>query len=271
MRWVLISVGVIGMTALVGSAWARARATADEPPARHAVVAELFTSEGCSSCPPADALLERIAAQSPVAGVEILALEEHVDYWDNLGWRDPFSSASFTRRQTDYESRVFHLGEVYTPQLVVDGTFVTVGSDSKAVRDSIAKAAARPGAAVRVDAHAADGRAHVDVVVDVPSPIERRKTADIVAAIVEDGLRTKVERGENRGRMLPHFAVVRSFTTIGSLPASASRGAATADIPLTAGWQPSRLRVVVFVQEKDTRRILGSNGSAIAIGEPAQK
>src|SRR5690348_5680586 len=108
MRPLLTVFGSIGVAAVVGvTAAAHGDAPPTPPPARHVVVAELFTSEGCSSCPPADALLQRIAAQSPVDGVEILGLEEHVDYWDNQGWRDPFSSAAFTRRQNDYESRVF--------------------------------------------------------------------------------------------------------------------------------------------------------------------
>lgn len=248
---------------MVGAAGARAGARSESTPVRHVVVAELFTSEGCSSCPPADALLQHISARSPVAEVEILGLEEHVDYWDDLGWRDPFSSALFTRRQNDYESRVFHLGEVYTPELVVDGSFATVGSDGGAIRDAVAKAAARPAANVQVTAREMDGRAHVDVVVDASAAIEHRKNADIVAALVEDGLTTTVERGENHGRTLSHFAVARSLGTIGALPSSAATGTAIADLALAPGWQPSRLRVVVFVQEKDSRRILGASAAAL--------
>jgi hypothetical protein len=266
MRALPVFLGSIAIAAVLGAAAARAGAAAEQPSARHVVVAELFTSEGCSSCPPADALLQRIAAQSPVPGVEILGLEEHVDYWDNLGWRDPFSSAAFTRRQNDYESRVFHLGEIYTPQLVVDGAFASIGSDAGNVRASILKAAARPAAAVRVTAQAIDGRAHVVVGVDAAAVAERRKDAEIVAVLVEDGLTTNVERGENRGRTLQHFAVVRSLTAIGTLTASASTGAATADLPLAREWQPSRLRVVAFVQDRQSRRILGSSAAALAGG-----
>jgi hypothetical protein len=210
-----------------------------------------------------------MAADSPVPGVEVLAIEEHVDYWDHLGWRDPFSSAAFTRRQNDYEARVTHLGEIYTPQLVVDGAFVSVGSDSAAVRDAIAKAASSPGLNVRVEASASGRQAHVDVVADVPVAIGSRKNADIVVAIVEDGLTTNVARGENHGRTLPHFGVVRSLATVGSLASSASSAAAAADVPLAGAWEPSRLRVVAFVQEKDTRRILGAGGAAITAGVPS--
>ncbi|HTL44361.1 MAG TPA: DUF1223 domain-containing protein [Vicinamibacterales bacterium] len=228
------------------------------PPARHVVLAELFTSEGCSSCPPADALLQRLAAASPIEGVEVLALEEHVDYWDTLGWRDPFSSSGFTRRQSDYDARVFRNGDIYTPQVVVDGAFDAIGSDTRSVRDAIARAATRPGADLRVTAAAADGRAHTDVHVDIPASLDHRKDADIVVAIVEDGLTSHVERGENRGRTLPHASVVRSMKTIGAVKSTLPTADAVADVPLDRAWQMPHLRVVAFVQEHSTLRILGS-------------
>src|SRR5580704_13674088 len=105
------------------------------------VVAELFTSEGCSSCPPADAVLSRLVLRQPVAGVEVLALGEHVDYWDRLGWRDSFSSAAYSARQSNYDARVFHRNEVYTPQLVVDGQLERVGSDVDAVQRAVKQVA----------------------------------------------------------------------------------------------------------------------------------
>src|SRR6516165_3499017 len=98
------------------------------------VVVELFTSEGCSSCPPADALLAELATRS-----DLLALSFHVDYWDRLGWKDPFSSAMATRRQDRY-ARLLGLDAVYTPQVVVDGHWQTVGSDREAVAQAVAQA-----------------------------------------------------------------------------------------------------------------------------------
>src|SRR5919197_1244382 len=107
------------------------------------VVVELFTSEGCSSCPPADQLLERLAAAGAIDGAQVVALGEHVDYWDRLGWRDRFSSPAFTARQAVYVRR-FNDESAYTPQMVVDGRAGLVGSDAGAVRRAIAKAAAAP-------------------------------------------------------------------------------------------------------------------------------
>jgi hypothetical protein len=98
------------------------------------VIAELFTSEGCSSCPPADTLARQLADAQPFDGAHLIVLEEHVDYWDRLGWRDPFSSPQFTKRQTEYNDRVFRSNAIYTPQLVVDGVRECVGSDRSAIR-----------------------------------------------------------------------------------------------------------------------------------------
>jgi len=232
--------------------------------AHHIVVAELFTSEGCSSCPPADALLQQITSTSPIDGVEIIGLEGHVDYWDRLGWRDPFSSATFTRRQSDYAARVFRSGQIYTPQLVVDGAFEAVGSDKAVVRAAIRAASTRPGASVLIAAKATPDRAYVEVAVEMPPQIRPRSTADVLVAIVEDGLATHVQRGENGGRTLPHSAVVRSLSAIGTFPADASRGGVNVDLPLAPEWRTPRLRVIGFVQEHETLRIFGAGVTPLA-------
>jgi len=232
-------------------------------PARQVVVAELFTSEGCSSCPPADALLQQITSMSPVAGIEVIGLEEHVDYWDRLGWRDPFSSAAFTARQSAYDARVFRSGQIYTPQLVVDGAFEVVGSDASRVRKAIAAAGERPAAKVLVSAMERGNRVHVDAVIDGATDIHRAGAADIVLAIVESGVVSLVERGENRGRVLPHAAVVRSLNAIGVLPPDLSARTLSSDLPLAPGWQAAALRVVVFIQERDGFQILGAGAAPI--------
>jgi hypothetical protein len=238
---------------------------AQTPTTKSTVVVELFTSEGCSSCPPADSVLSEIVRRQPVPGVEVLALGEHVDYWDRLGWRDPFSSATFSTRQSNYSARVFHNKEIYTPQLVIDGALERIGSDAGAVEGAIKLAARAPKAAVSVAvARVADTRElHVDVRVEVPSNLAIRDAADALIAVTEDNLSTEVRRGENGGRTLKHSAVVRSLTTVGALPPGEHAWSTSASVPLAPEWKPENLRVIGFVQEHQRRRILGAGASRL--------
>jgi hypothetical protein len=220
------------------------------------ILVELFTSEGCSSCPPADGLLETLIASQPVAGAEVIGLGQHVDYWDQLGWRDRFSSAALTNRQHVYGAH-FSLESVYTPQMVVDGRVQLVGSDGKAATQAIERARAAPHGAVRIDMDADSApRAIVKVTVTDLPKVGRGDRADIIVAITEDHLRSSVTRGENHGRTLTHAAVVRSMTTIGQ--AAEGTASAHADIPIAADWQRDRLKVIAFVQEQRGRAILAS-------------
>ncbi len=232
-------------------------------PVDHAVViVELFTSEGCSSCPPADKVLSRLVRDQPMPGIQVLGLGEHVDYWDRLGWRDPFSSPIFSNRQSEYQAQVFHNGSVYTPQLVVDGQFEEIGSDVTAVRRAIAKAAHVPKAAVSMAASPADaGHLRVQVQVEVPPEVTVRGKADVVIAVTQDHLATDVQHGENRGRKLTHSAVVRSLMAVGSLTPPSRTVATTVTVPVAAEWKTSDLRIIGFLQERESRRIIGA-GSA---------
>jgi hypothetical protein len=226
------------------------------------VVAELFTSEGCSSCPPADAVLSQLVLGQPVEGVEVLALGEHVDYWDRLGWRDPFSSALYSTRQSNYDARVFHRSEVYTPQLVVDGRFERLGSDLSAVRRAIEQAAQAPKAAVDVGVRTAGGRdLRVDVHVDVPPSLTLRESVDVLVAVTENDLSTEVRRGENGGRTLRHSAVARSLNPVGTLSPHERTWSTGVSVPVAPEWKPTNLRVISFLQERESRRIVGA-GSA---------
>jgi hypothetical protein len=219
------------------------------------VVVELFTSEGCSSCPPADALLQTLADAQPIAGVEIVPLGEHVDYWDRLGWKDRFSSAALTTRQQQYADRM-NLASIYTPQLVVDGRAELVGSDADAARRTIERARKTTHGTLRLTVHDRTATA-IAVAVDVSELPPSRDRADIVVAITEDGLRSNVTRGENHGHVLAHAAVVRSLGTIGE--ATADRPSTVrAEIPLAADWQRAQLKVVAFVQERRGRAILAA-------------
>jgi hypothetical protein len=224
------------------------------------VVVELFTSEGCSSCPPADALLVRLQQERSVAGTQIIALEEHVDYWNDLGWNDPFSSNEFTERQRHY-AESFHHGGPYTPQMVVDGQFEFVGSRSDEARKSITAAAGSPRANVKVvrNPAAPDGKEWDVSVGSLPSVND---AAEVWLAVTETGLHSNVEAGENSGRDLFHAAVVRQLVKLGD--ANANNEAAysgKAKIAIQPGWNKTNLQVVAFVQEKKSRRIVGANSA----------
>jgi hypothetical protein len=220
---------------------------------RVAVVVELFTSEGCSSCPPADALLAQMEQSQPVAGAEIIALGEHVDYWDHLGWKDRFSSPLFSARQEDY-GRVFRAEGVYTPQVVVNGQAQTLGSDRQAVQQAIRSVAQGPRASVEI------GRRGLDTVtLRVHGLPKETKGADLLLAITESDITTSVERGENRGRLLRHVAVVRSLTSLGYLdPKKDGAYTAEARLNLQPEWSRQNVKVVLLVQDRATRQILGA-------------
>ncbi len=233
---------------------------------RTTVVAELFTSEGCSSCPPADELLRTLVATQPIEGVEILVLGEHVDYWDRLGWRDPFSSAAFSQRQSAYDAAVFRSQNIYTPQLVVNGTSQGVGSDRAVVERLIRASARQPHGTLTLTATPSRPSAiHVAIHAEMPAGLLRHGAADLVVAVTEDNLVSRVSRGENRGRVLSHGSVVRSLTTVARLDATDTSSADARLITVDAGWALRSLRIVGFVQEQGSRRILGAGSATVAL------
>jgi hypothetical protein len=207
----------------------------------------------------ADDLLREWLTTQPVPGVEIVGLGQHVDYWDRLGWHDPFSSSAFSARQSAYDAAVFRDNRVYTPQLVVDGRLEAIGSDKAAVRRAVVEASRQPKATVQVTA-SSDGaeRLLVRVRVQGLTSVPRHGVAEVVVAVIEDGLVTKVARGENAGRTLRHAAVARSLTTLGVVDASADEGIVDASVPVAASWSRPNLRLVALLQERHSRRILGA-------------
>jgi hypothetical protein len=230
---------------------------------RKPVIVELFTSEGCSTCPPADELLQKLEAQQPVAGAEIIALEEHVDYWNHDGWNDPYSSPEWTERQTVYRT-IFNQTE-YTPQLVVDGQSQLVGSNGREAVSEIEKAA--HGVQTRVDINSEKADAHgsqrFTVSVGKLAGNTPGDVAEIWLAVTEDGLQSSVNRGENAGHVLHHTATLRSLHKIGTADANAPSVSFKGDsrLKLESRWKPENLHVVVFVQEKKSRKILGAASS----------
>ena len=218
------------------------------------VLVELFTAEGCSSCPPADMVLQKLIESQPADGAEIIGLGEHVDYWDRLGWRDRFSSASLTARQQEYADR-FGAKDIYTPQTVVDGQSASIGSDVPALRRAIEDAVKRPHGALTIACETSGKTAKVAVTIDRLPPTSQGDRAEVVVAVTENNLRTEVKRGENQGRTLTHAAVVHKLTASGDAKVGAP---VSASFSIDSAWQREHVRIVAFVQEKTSRRVIAT-------------
>ncbi len=226
-------------------------ASASEP---QPVLVELFTSEGCSSCPPADELLAKLDATQPLPGVRFIVLSEHVTYWDRQGWRDPFSQDAFTQRQKDYAQR-FHLDDVYTPQVVVDGSAQLVGNDEQDLRRKVIQSAENAKTPLQIDTlesqphtlfftakwEHAPGRAH------------------LWAALAADEEHSSVTSGENKGRTLRHVAVVKDMHDFGE--ASRSKQPLRFEVKhfdSSRGVNPTgNQRLVVFLADPSSGRVSG--------------
>ncbi len=232
---------------------------------RAPVVVELFTSEGCSSCPPADAVLAQLEKTQPVAGAEIIALSEHVDYWNYIGWSDPFSSAAFSARQEAY-SAAFGSERIYTPQMIVDGQAEFVGSNAAKAREAVARAARAPKAEVGLAfaAKSAGEPIKLKVKVEQVPAISDRDVAEVLFAITESNLSSQVSRGENSGRKLSHTAVVRELRALGAVDEATKSFSGETSVVIADGWKRDHLRAVVIVQERAHRRILGA--AALGLG-----
>jgi hypothetical protein len=213
------------------------------------VIVELFTSEGCSSCPAADAALRELEKAQPVPDVEVIALGEHVDYWNRLGWKDSFSDPAYTARQRQYATG-FGTGS-YTPQAVVNGRYELVGSRTADLAVAVAKAAKAPQAAVTVTL--AGSTATVRVSRLPPGT----PATEVLLALTESGLTSQIGRGENAGLLLHHAAVVRQLLPLGRVGADGTFVANPALKP-AADWKRPNLRAVVLVQEVASRRIVGA-------------
>jgi hypothetical protein len=216
------------------------------------VVVELFTSQGCSSCPPADALLRTFANDPQLRG-KVIPLAFHVDYWDRLGWRDPFSSRAATQRQMAYV-RSLHVNSAYTPQVVVNGAREMVGSNANAVGSAIEAASKQPVASsLRITTSRAADSINVAVRGDVA-----QSGLELIVALYEDDVTTNVGAGENGGRTLVNDGIVRQFVRV-----DAPRGAIdkTLTIRTQPGWRAEKLGVAAFLQDVTTMRI-GAAASA---------
>ncbi|HEX8871737.1 MAG TPA: DUF1223 domain-containing protein [Candidatus Acidoferrum sp.] len=224
-------------------------------PARQAVVVELFTSEGCSSCPPADELLKKLSEEQPVAGAEIIALEEHVDYWNQLGWKDPFSSSEFSERQSEYASRLRNRN-VYTPQMIIDGQTEFAGGHASEAREAVRRAAGTAKVELQLTRKPGANRDTATF----EAQIHQRpggRDLELWVAVTEKNLRVDVKAGENSGRALAHAPVVRLLKKTGTLSASGVPGMEFS-VKLQSDWRRENLSVVAFLVERGTGRIAGA-------------
>lgn len=236
-----------------------ANPSADDVP----VLVELFTSEGCSSCPPADLFLQKLDANQPLPGAHLIVLSEHVTYWDHDGWRDPNSSSTLTDRQRSYEG-VLGEKESFTPQFIVDGTQEFSFANPNHIEDTLRKATDNSKLSVRIGEitfNPADPtvlRAHVETDTN-----DGKHSADVYVAVALDHVESQVLRGENGGRHLVHVAVVQTLQKIGKL----SRGQAfvtDVQLKLKPGTDPGNLRLIAFIQEPGPGKLLGA-----AVRKPA--
>jgi hypothetical protein len=230
---------------------------ADGKTAAVPVLMELFTSEGCSSCPPADAWLLQMDKAQPVAGAQLIVLSEHVDYWNRDGWKDPYSSSQVTERQGDY-ARAFRIESPYTPQVVVNGTVNLKLNDPQQIRQTFQQAAAASTLPVTITSVAIDPgnpailRARVEV---DGSAAERG--ADVYVAVALDHAESQVLRGENGGKHLTHVAVVQQFAKIGKIEKGKTFSRAI-ELKLKPGTDPKNTRLIIFVQEAGPGKVLGA-------------
>ena len=262
----IIAVVVTGLLALLPLRYLRTASAGPRPigdaTPRTPVLVELFTSEGCSDCPPADALLEKLDRSQPVRAAQLIVLSEHVDYWNDIGWKDPYSSHEFSIRQGDYAHR-FRLDSAYTPQMVVDGDAQFIGSDERRAIQAIEGAAKAEKVPVGLSSVHLEGNT---LAVHVESGTLRSsassRSANVLLVLADDSDQSNVRRGENAGRILTHVAVVRSLTQLGTIDPGR---AFSRDVRVsTENANPRNMRVVAIVQEMAAGRILGVGSARLS-------
>ena len=266
-RFPIIALVAMSFLAILTVRHLRAASTEEGPASdgthRTPVLVELFTSEGCSSCPPADALLEKLDKSQPVGSADLVVLSEHVDYWNDIGWKDPYSSHQFSVRQGDYALR-FRLEGPYTPQMVVDGEMELVGSDERraiqVIKNTI-KTAKLP--VVLSSIHREDDKTlAVHVEVGPSDSSGRRAPAQVLIALADNSDQSSVRGGENSGRILKHVAVVRGLTLVGTIDSAAMF---SKDVTVNAEKVDQRnLRIIAIVQETGVGRVLGVGSARVS-------
>jgi hypothetical protein len=252
-RW---QIGLCALLCLTGACM-RAEAAAPAAAPGFAVV-ELFTSEGCSSCPPADEVLSNVTTAAEKSGQAIYTLAFHVNYWDSSEWRDPFSSSFATQHQKSYAAALRGRG-LYTPQMIVNGRDEFIGSQAGRAEASINEALARPSSAqLQLEARAEPGR----VVVDYKLAGAIKKDSAVRLALVQAEGVGKVAAGENAGRTLRHVHVVRAFDTLPVVAAGSGSTVLTWPAEVAAADRAGA-KVIAYLQERGTLQITAATQAEI--------
>ena len=241
---------VAGLTGALGM-WIHASEAAPKTP----VVLELFTSEGCSSCPPADLLLQSLDEKQPFSNADLIVLSEHVDYWNDGGWVDPYSSKFFSSRQRSYAEH-FRLDGVYTPQVVVDGQRESVGSNAVEIRNAV-EAAVRNHKVVLTLANTVHEGNRIKFHLTSADLPGAEGSVTVYVALAENKVQSRVAGGENGGRSLTHVAVVRALAPVGTVKGG-SAFSKDISIPMPSGPASSGLRLVAFLQNDRSGKIIGA-------------
>lgn len=223
------------------------------------ILVELFTSEGCSSCPPADVFVQKLDTSQPVPGGQLIVLSEHVDYWDHDGWKDPNSSHALTERQSAYV-RIMGLDTAYTPQIIVDGgREVKIGDNPQAIEKVFQQAVASPKVPVAISGVTIDPAnpdlLHAHVNADASTV---KHNSDVYVAVALDHVDSQVLHGENGGRHLTHVAVVQQIAKIGKLN-KGSGFSEDVQLKLKTAIPLENLRVVAFAQESGPGKLVGAS------------
>lgn len=213
------------------------------------VLLELYTSEGCPTCPPADALLARLGREQPVADTEIVTLALHVDYWNSLAWKDVYSSPLFSRRQQIY-TQALKTGQSYTPQMIVDGRAEFAGNNLAKAQKAILEAAKISKAAIEITPRAAGYKIEI-------TGIPAHENATVFLAITEDNLASSRKSGLKSNEKVEHISVVRELKSLGMLTAAQTNLEIETALQVQSVWKKENLKLVVFVQENASRKILG--------------
>lgn len=216
------------------------------------VLVELFTAQGCPSCPAAEKMLAELENQQPFGEAELITLAFHVDYWDGVGWKDEFASTLFTQRQRVYD-RKFRTGKIYTPQMVVDGDIEFIGSKmdkaEKAVQRTVKNTKAKISLAIK------DEKLKIKI-----SDLPEHEDATVYLAYAENGINTRVKSGQNAGKDLENVSLVRNLNGLGRIMPNENSFELETILQIQKDWKRENLKFVVFIQENSRRNVIGVNG-----------